>query len=481
MYFLFFSLIQITYESKKKKKLDDTNTLYVTDQNMSFTFEDIPAVFLFVTQGGEKTEQARARSEFINAGTALGTRCYFAVMDGERNQRFVRQVNLIHTKGYFLFRYGKLVDRYWGRLRPENFIQYVLSKTGCPFTTFDDYPNAQDFIESNPVGVVLFIPEAGGKSFDKYNELSSQLRDNFSFGLCPDIDLADELNVVSFPTLILYRQKDRARIVFPDNFDTATFTDINAWLTYNSKPRVDVFQIQDQSVYKKGKPVILFFVPVREDEKEKSLSVIEPLSKVFGEDLNFTQIDAVTGNRFMTSLGFSKYADPACVILNYGGERMTKYRYLEEADFTYDNLSTFIISYLDGKLQPEVRNQVLPDDLSGPLVQLNALNFEDNVIKPDVAVLVLYYEPWDHLYGEFYPEFQSMAEEFANKSVSRLRLTKINVAENDLIAGPDPKRTPSLYLFLRNQKKVPVMYSGNLKKQAIIDFLDDEIGIKTEL
>ena len=477
---IFFSYFILTFQNKKKKKIEETNILYVTDQNMSFAFEDIPAVFLFVTQGGEKHDQFRARSEFISAGSALGSRCYFAVMDGERNPRFVRQVNLIHTRGYFFFRYGKLVDRYWGKMRADAFVQYAMSRTGCPFTTFDDYPTAQDFIESNPIGVVLYIPEAGGRTFDRYNQLATNLRDNFTFGLCPDIDLAEELDVTTFPTLILYRQKDKARLIYPDNFDTATFTDIILWVTYNSKPKIDLFQIQNQITYKKGKPVILFFLPVRDDEKEKSLQVIQPLAETYGEDLNFTQIDAVTGNRFMTSLGFSKYADPACVILVYN-EKMSKYRYPEEGDFTFENISTFIISFLDHKLKPEIKNQELPENNTGPIIQLNSLTFEDEIIKPDKAALVLYYEPWDHIYGEFLSDYILMAEEFNNKSVNRIILSKINVAENDLIIGPDPKRTPVLYLFIRNQKKVPIMYNGILKKNQIIDFLDDEIGIKSEL
>ena len=477
----FFSLIYCIPQ-KNKKNLDESNILYLTESNMTKIIRDLPAVFLFVYQGGDKTDQYRARVEFLAASYGLGTRCFFAVMDGEKNRNFVRKMNLIYTRGYFFFRYGKLVDRYFGTQRTGAFYHYVMSKTGMPFTIFDDYPSAQDFIESSEVGIILYIPQVGGKNFDKFTTLAESLRDNYTFGLCPDELLADDLGVEKFPTLILYRHIDKAKVTFNEDFETATLIDITLWINYNSKPLIDVFRINQQDVYVKKKPVIVFFVPVEEEDRAKVMPTIVSLSEVFGEDLNFTQIDAVTGNRFMMDLGFSHYADPCVAILKYTDKgKFTKNRYPEEADFLYDNISHFIMNYLDGHMKNEIKSEDVDLDYNGSVDIVVANNFEEKVIKPDIAVLLLYFEPWDHTYITFRTLYEELADEFKNKSVRRLKLAAFDIAHNDIPMGPEPKKTPCLYLFNRGTKNKPELYTGRFNREAILDFLDDETGVRTEL
>ena len=482
MFLFFLSFFAASAKNKLKKNLQDSNLIYLTESNMTSVMKNIPALFLFVHQGGDKNEQFRAKVEFGAASADLGTRCYFAIMDGEKNRNFVRKVKLIYTRGYYFFRYGKLADQYTGPMNTAAFFNYAMSKTGRPFTTFEDYPNAQDFIESSKVGVVLYIPEISGKNTEKFTELAEQLRDNYTFGLCADELLADDLGITKFPTLVLYRQIDKATVTYQDDFETGTLLDAIQWINYNSKPQVDVFQLNNQDEYVKKKPVIVFFVPIKEEERSKVMPTIVELSKVFGTDLNFTQIDAVTGNRFMMDLGFSHYADPCVAILKYTTKgKFTKNRYPEEADFLYDNISMFIMNYLDGKMKNEIKSEKINPDYNGSIEMVVADNFQETVIDPDVAVLVLYYEPWDHTFITFKELYTQLADEFVNKSVKRIKLAAFDVSNNDIPIGPEPKKTPCLYLFNRGMKDEPELYTGKFRKEDILDFLDDETGLRSEL
>ncbi|EAX97090.1 hypothetical protein TVAG_086290 [Trichomonas vaginalis G3] len=478
----FFLALTLSKQSKLSKNLEETNILYLTESNFSRTVKELPAFFLFIYQGGDKNEQYRAVRDFLATASGLGTRCYFGVLDGEKNRNIVRKLNLIYTRGYYFYRYGKRICNYYGSQTTGGFLNFVMSKTGMPFTTFDDYPSAQDVIEGNEVTVVLFIPKVGGPDFDKFTELSEILRDNFTFGLVADELLADDLNVSKFPTLKLYRNVDHAQATYNEDFSTASLIDITSWINYNSRPLINVFQINKQDDYIKKKPVIVFFVPVNEEPRAQIMPTIVKLSENFGEDLNFTQIDAVTGNRFMMDLGFSRYADPCVAILQYTGRnKFTKNRFPEDADFIYEDISSWIIEYLDGKMKAEVKSSDVPQDYNGSIRFLSANNFKEEVIDPDVAVLVLYFEPWDQQFQRFKDIFTEIADEFMNKSVKRVRLAALNVHANDIVYGPEPKRTPCLYLFNRGSKDKPELYTGKFNKEAVVDFLDDETGVRTEL
>lgn len=482
---MFFSLFLgsgLSKVSKLSKNLEETNILYLTESNFSRSVKELPAFFLFVYQGGDKNDQYRAKREFLATASGLGTRCYFGVLDGEKNQNLVRKLNLIYTRGYYFYRFGKRICNYFGPQTTSGFLNFVMTKTGMPFTTFDDYPAAQDVIEGNEVSIVLFIPKVGGADFDKFTELSESLRDNFTFGLVADELLADDLGVEKFPTLKLYRNIDHAQATYNEDFSTASLIDIKAWIKYNSKPLIDVFKLNHQEEYVKKKPVIVFFVPVQEEPRAQVMPTIVKLSENFGEDLNFTQIDAVTGNRFMMDLGFSRYADPCVAILHYSGKnKFTKNKFPEDADFIYEDISAWIIKYLDGNMKSEYRSTEIPSDYNGSVVLLSANTFKKEVIEPDVAVLVMYYEPWDQQYQNFRDAYIEIADEFVNKSVKRLKLAAFNLNANDIVDGPEPKRTPALYIFNRGSKDNPSLYTGKLNKEAVLDWLDDETGVRSEL
>ncbi|OHS96937.1 hypothetical protein TRFO_02072 [Tritrichomonas foetus] len=470
-----------SHKGKKKQTFDD-NVLYVTEQNMSLAFEDLPAVFLLVQLGSDKDGRFRTKADFIAAASNLGSRCYFAIMDGDRNMKFVRSTNQRDAKSYFFYRYGQLVGRYSGGPTTEEITNFAMSRTGIPFTTFDDYTIAQDFIESNNGAVVLYLEKAGGPLFEKYNQWAEKLRDNTTFGLCPDPDIADELDISEFPSLVLYRHTDHSKAVYADDLNDASLTDITEWINYNKKPKFEPFQINKQSVYHDGKPLLLFFTPVEEEAKKSAISVITNLANSFGNEFKVVSIDAVTGNRFMTEIGFGRYADPAVAILVYSKlGKLTKYLHDEEDPFTEDHIGNFIEMYIQKKLKPNIRSAKLPDENDGPLFEVNALTFNDTVMNTDQSVVVLYYEDWDRLYTEFLPEFTELAETFANNSISKVKFVKFNIAANDLLVGPDPKKTPSVYLFASGLKKKPILYTKKLNKKGVADFIYEELDVKVEL
>lgn len=465
---------------KKKPTLND-NILYVTEQNMSIAFEDLPAVFLLVQIGTDKDGRFRTRADFLAAASNLGSRCYFALMDGDRNQKFVRSTNQKDSKAYFFYRYGRLVGRYSGEPSTEEITKFAMSRTGIAFTTFDEYTIAQDFIESNDGCVVLYLEKTGGPLFEKYGKWAEALRDNNTFGLCPDIDIADQLDIDTFPSLVLYRQTDHSKAVYPDDLNEATLHDIAEWISYHKKPSFEPFQIDKQYKYYDGKPILLFFTPVEETASRDAIKVITNIASTYGNEFKVLSINAVTGNRFMTGLGFGRYADPAVCILIYNHNgKLTRYLHGEEDPFTEDDISKFVEDYKNKKIKPFIRSSNLPEVNNGSVVEINALTFNDTVLNTDKNTLILYFEDWDRLYQDFLPEYTELADKFVKNGISNLDFLKFNVASNDLIFGPDPPKTPTLYLFKKGDKRRPILFAKKLNKKEIEAFINEKLNIQVE-
>ncbi|EAY06107.1 hypothetical protein TVAG_349600 [Trichomonas vaginalis G3] len=443
----------------------ESNILWVSEYNLTESLQDKPACLLMVISEPDKDVRFHSISDFITAANTLGSRCFFAIMSGERNYKFTKSHSIKDEKAYFFFRYGILIHQFNGKTTTEGLVDFTMSKTGIPFTTFDDYVTAQDFIEGHENVLVLYSNSLKGKLFDKFNSIASQMRDNISFGLCPDEEIALELDIESSPALVLYRNADKQKIFYKDSLKDSTEKDISSWLTYNMKPMFHPFNINNQKSYIGGLPVALFFTPVDIDAKNEAFKFISKLAAQYSNDLYFAQIDAVTGNRFMQSLGFSRYADPCVAILHYQNKKPLKYLYDEEAEWSFEDVSNFFGEFLDGKLKPRIKKSKLPENDKGPVFEVNSDTLNETIRNNTV---ILYYEPWDNVYNAFLKQFEEVAKEYLN----RIKFTKINVAENDIFTGMRIKSTPAIVLYNKGEK---ILFKGELTKKELINFLKDEL------
>jgi protein disulfide-isomerase A1 len=181
----------------------------------------------------------------------------------------------------------------------------------------------------------------------------------------------------------------------------------------------------------------------------------------------------------MTSLGFGRYADPAAVILVYDrAGKMTKYLHNEDDPFTYDDIAPFVEDFLDKKLRPTVRSAQPPQTNDGPVYEVTANAFQKEVLDSDENYVLLYYEEWDRIYQELQGRFAELANQFRESSVRELRFGKFEISKNDFVAGPEPKKTPFLFLFAAQLKNKPIPYRGAMTKKGIADFIYEELDLK---
>ena len=447
---------------------DGENIFYVSDTNFSDVINKFPASILLVQQGTDN-ERFRYMSDFINAAPLLMTRCFFVIMNGDRSKNFVEKVHLVHTKGYYFFRYGNLIEEYTGDTNSDAITKYALEKTGLAFTAFQDYPLAQDFIESHKISIVFYLNKASGPLFDQFKEIAETYRDIYAFGFSPDPDVTYELRVRYFPSIVLYRNTDKAKILYPFNIteqNQLNETELMDWVHENEQPNFEEFNINHQEIYYKSNSTVgLFFVPVEQEDKEKAMYQINQITKKYKQQLNFAVIDAATGNRFMQSLGFGRYADPAFSILKYTPKRMYKYLYGEGSTFRMCEISLFIEDYFMGKVNYSIKSSDLPKNNSLLIIkEINSFTMKEMIQESPNFTIILFYEDWDRLYLEFLPIYEEIANEIDRSDVI---FCKMDAGKNDILYGHNIKQTPCIKIFPNKPQYKIYTYSKKLDKTNV--------------
>jgi thioredoxin 1 len=97
-------------------------------------------------------------------------------------------------------------------------------------------------------------------------------------------------------------------------------------------------------------------------------------------------------------------------------------------------------------------------------------NFEPNVLKSDVPVLVDYWAEWCGPCKALAPLLEELAKEYGGK----LKITKVNVDENQQLAKKyNIKAIPTLMLF--KDGNVQASKLGMMSKPQLTAFLDSNI------
>ncbi|MCF7920824.1 MAG: thioredoxin [Candidatus Cloacimonetes bacterium] len=97
-------------------------------------------------------------------------------------------------------------------------------------------------------------------------------------------------------------------------------------------------------------------------------------------------------------------------------------------------------------------------------IELNKDNFQEEVLKSELPVIVDFWAPWCGPCRAIAPAMESLAEEFAGK----VKITKVNVDQNPELANQYHVMSIPTILFFRNGQ-VDKQHVGLISKEKMIE------------
>ncbi|XP_065110324.1 protein disulfide-isomerase [Paramisgurnus dabryanus] len=147
--------------------------------------------------------------------------------------------------------------------------------------------------------------------------------------------------------------------------------------------------------------------------------------------------------------------------------------HLPSDQFDEPNLTTFCLSYLEGKAKPKLQSEPIPENWDKqPVKELVGMNFEKVAFNHDKNVIILFYAPWDPESRAAFPLWEELAKLFSD--VDDIVVAKIDITANDVKIHLREKY-PSIQFFPAVYSERVVSYSGKWKLKAIIKFMEKEM------
>ena len=225
---------------------------------------------------------------------------------------------------------------------------------------------------------------------------------------------------------------------------------------------------------------------------------LKPLAVKFKGKVNFATIDAKAFGAHAGNLNLDPENFPAFAIQET--VKNQKFPFDQSKKLTEEDVGKFVQDFIDGKVEPSIKSEPIPDTQEGPVEVVVAHNYEDVVINNNKDVLVEFYAPWcghckAYVPSSFCnpmshpernerklklttpsslaPKYEELANlYFTNLEYSeRVSITKVDATANDV---PDEiQGFPTIKIFPAGRKLEPVTYSGSRTIEDLVAFIKE--------
>ncbi|KAH0557102.1 hypothetical protein GP486_005111 [Trichoglossum hirsutum] len=371
---------------------------------------------------------------------------------------------------------GKDKDRIsaYSGARKAPAITSFMVKQSLPAVSLLNKDTIEDFKTADKVVLIGYFKEDDKASADTFTAVAEKMRDSFPFGSVNDAALA-ESEGATVPSVILYKQFDDGKAVFSEKFDQEA---IEAFAKSASVPLVGEVGPETYTDYMQaGIPLAYIFAETPE-EREALAEEIKPVAIKHKGKVNFAVIDAKAFGAHAGNLNLEADKFPAFAIQET--IKNQKFPYDQSKKIVHKDIDEFVQDFVDGKLQPSIKSEPIPEKQEGPVHVIVAHNYEKIVNDETKDVLVEFYAPWCGHCKALAPKYDELAALYFNNPdyASKVTVAKVDATANDVPV--EIQGFPTIKLFPADAKDKPVDYSGSRTVEDLANFIKENGKFKVD-
>ncbi|KAI9001015.1 protein disulfide isomerase [Trametes punicea] len=326
-----------------------------------------------------------------------------------------------------VYRNGEYTD-YSGPRKADGIISYM-TKQSLPAVSEVTKDNFEDFIKADKIVALALLSSPTDAPAPEFSAVANKHRDDYLFGLTTDQAVAEAAGVTP-PAIVLFRSFDEPQTEFPYPLASATAKEIEEWIQDLSIPIIDEVGAENYQAYaSSGKPLAYLFVDPTDEKLDEYIATVKPVAAKYRGKVNFVYIDAIKFGDHARALNLNEAKWPSFVIQDL--QKQLKYPYEQGAEVTTEAIDSMVEQFLDGKLEPQLKSQPIPDTQDEPVFNLVGKQFDEVVFDDDRDVFIEFYASWCGHCKRLKPTWDSLGEHFANVK-DRLTIAKMEATENDL-------------------------------------------------
>lgn len=363
------------------------------------------------------------------------------------------------------FHNGKPSEYKGGRTSTE-IVNWLKKRTGPAAIPVDSVEIVKTTTEKEEVFVVGFFKDQDSEAAKAFQEVAGDI-DDVVFGITSDDAVFSEYKI-SGEAVALFKNFDEGRADMTDAINAET---VQQFVMANRLPLVTEFTQDTASKIFGGdvKNHMLLFVSKKADNFQSHFDVFKDVAQNFKGKVLFIYInlDEEDNVRILEFFGLKASECPTYRYIHLGDD-MVKYK-PDTGDITADSVSSFVSSILDGKRQPHLNTEEIPDDWDAkPVKVLVGKNFDEVARDNSKNVLVEFYAPWCGHCKQLAPIWEELGEKY--KDSEDTVIAKMDATANEL-SDVKIRGFPTIKFFPKNSDEI-IDYNGERTLDGFVKFIE---------
>lgn len=348
-------------------------------------------------------------------------------------------------------------------------------KQSMPAVSTVTAESLEEFKGADKVVLVAYYAEDDKASAEVYQKVAEDHRDTYVFGACTDAEVAKAEDIAQ-PAIVLYKQFDEGRTSYHgEKFDAEA---IEKFAKTGSTPLIGEVGPETYAGYMAaGIPLAYIFAETPEQRQELG-DALKPVAEQYRGKINFATIDAKAFGAHAGNLNLKADKFPAFAIQEISKNQ--KFPFDQEAEITHDAVAKFVSEFSEGKLEPSIKSEPVPESNDGPVQVVVAHNYESVVLDDSKDVLVEFYAPWCGHCKALAPKYEELGALYQGSEFKdKVTIAKVDATANDV---PDEvSGFPTIKLYPAGGKDEPVTYSGARTVDDFVKFIAENGKHKAEV
>ncbi|KAG6033718.1 hypothetical protein E4U41_006823 [Claviceps citrina] len=364
-----------------------------------------------------------------------------------------------------VFRGLDSVTPYNGQRKAAGIASYMV-KQSLPAVSSLTKSTLEEFKTADKVVLVAYVAADDKASNETFTSVAEKLRNDYLFGAVSDAAIA-EAEGVKFPSIVLYKTFDEGKNTFADKFEVEA---IEKFTKLAATPLIGEVGPENYADYmSSGLPLAYIFAETPE-ERDSFRTELKEVAEKYKSKINFVTIDAANFGQHAGNLNLQADKFPAFVI--HDTVKNKKFPFDQEKKITKDAILKFADDYADGKIEPSVKSEPIPEKQDGPVTVIVAKNYDEIVLDDKKDVLVEFYAPWCGHCKALAPKYEQLGEAYQKSEFKdKVVIAKVDATANDV---PDEvSGFPTIKLFPAGSKDSPVVYNGARTVSDLIKFIEE--------
>lgn len=369
-----------------------------------------------------------------------------------------------------IFRKGELSSEYNGPRESNGIVKYMRAQVGPSSKELKSVADFEAFTAKDDVVVIGFFEKESDLK-GEFLKTADKMREEVTFGHSSSKDVLEKAGHKN--NVVLYRPK-RLQNKFEDSSvvyegETEKYS-LKAFVKENYHGLVGVRQkdnIQDFT-----NPLVVAYYDVDYVKNPKGtnywrnrvLKVAKEMSEVtfavsdkddFTHELNEFGVDFAKGDKPMVA-----------------GRDADGNKFVMSAEFSIENLLAFAKDLIDGKLEPFIKSEPVPESNDGPVKVAVGKNFKELVTESGRDALVEFYAPWCGHCQKLAPVWEELGGKLKDEAVD---IIKIDATANDWPkSNYDVSGFPTIFWKPKDSSKKPVRYNGGRALEDFIKYVSEQ-------